>query len=66
MGKELKRVYITQDDDGHNYVIPYELKDEFKSDLEGLSDENIYEWDDKYGQFSTGGDVNLIDLYAKI
>lgn len=28
--EDLKRVYVTQDDDGHNYVIPYELKGEFQ------------------------------------
>lgn len=63
---ELKKVYVTQDDDCHWYVIPFDMKDEFNSDLQGLGDENIDEWEDKYGQYMTGGDFNLIQLYAEI
>lgn len=62
----MKRVYATKDDDGHWYVIPYEMKDEFNSDLDGLCDDNIYEWEDKYSQYMTGGDLNLIEIYADI
>jgi hypothetical protein len=62
----MKKVYATKDDDGHWYVIPFEMKDEFMSDLDGLSDDNIYEWEDKYSQYMTGGDLNLIQLYAEI
>lgn len=62
----MRKVYAVQDDDCHWYVIPFEMKDEFQSDLEGLSDENIYEWEDKYSQYMTGGDLNLIQLYAEI
>lgn len=62
----MKRVYAVKYDDGHWYIIPYELKDEFNSDLDGLSDDNIYEWEDKYSQYMTGGDLNLIELYANI
>ena len=62
----MKKVYAVQDDDGHWYVIPFEMKDEFNSDLDGLSDDNIYEWGDKYGQYMTGGDLNNTQLYAEI
>lgn len=62
----MKKVYATQYDSGHWYIIPFELKDEFNSDLETLGDENIDEWEDKYGQYMTGGDLNLIQLYAEI
>lgn len=30
----MKKVYATQDGDGHWYVIPFEMKDEFAIDLE--------------------------------
>lgn len=62
----MKRVYAVQDDECHWYVIPYEMKDEFHSDLDGLSDDNIYEWEDKYEQYRTCGDLNLVELYANI
>jgi hypothetical protein len=62
----MKKVYATKDDDGHWYVIPFEMKDEFHYDLDGLGDDNIYEWEDKYSQYMTGGDLNLVQLYAEI
>lgn len=62
----MKKVYVVQDDDCHWYVIPFEMKDEFNSDLDGLSDDNIYEWEDKYSQYLTGGDLNNIQLYAEL
>lgn len=36
----MKRVTIVTDDSGHDYVIPYELKDEFYIFLEILQDLN--------------------------
>lgn len=62
----MKKVYVTQDDSCHWYIIPFEMKDEFNSDLEGLGDENYEEWEDKYGSYMTGGDLNNIQLYAEI
>lgn len=62
----MERVYCIQDNDGHWYVIPYEQREEFQSDLDGLYDENYDEWDDKYAHYMTGGDLNLVELYAKI
>lgn len=31
----MTRVYLTTNQDGHEYIIPYELKDEFEVDLKG-------------------------------
>lgn len=62
----MKKVYAVKDDDCHWYIIPAEMKDEFHSDLEGLCDENIDGWEDKYGQYMTGGDLNLVQLYAEV
>lgn len=80
--EDLKRVYITQDDDD-NYVIPYEMKDDFISmaskikyefwSLEYQSGVNgekfskaVKDFDDKFSQYTTVGDINLIELYARI
>lgn len=62
----MKRVYAIKDQDGHWYVIPYELKEEFlKMEAEGESDE----WEafiDKFDKYRTGGDLNRVTLYAEI
>jgi hypothetical protein len=60
------KVYAVKDDEGHWYVIPFEMKEEWHSDFDGLSDENWEEWEDKYVKYKTGGDLNNIQLYAKL
>lgn len=71
--EDLKRVYVTQDDDCHWYVIPYDLKDEFNNRLGAISklafldgEELTEEFEKRFGQYATGGDINLIELYARI
>lgn len=59
---DLKAVIATQDDSGHWYVIPNELEQAFYKDLQDDSDN----FDETYGQYRTGGDLNLIQLYAVI
>lgn len=59
----MKRVYATQDESGHWYVIPYELKESFSSDLENVDDYD-YDFDNIWGQYRTGGDLNLVNLYT--
>jgi len=68
MEKELKRVYITQDNDGHNYVIPYELRADFIVTMANYetSDDAQEHFDAVFSQYATGGDINLIELYARI
>ena len=58
-------VKAVQDDSSHWYVIPITLHDEFYKDLqdEELSDSG--QFDIKYGQYRTGGALNLIQLYIK-
>ena len=54
------------------YVIPYELKDKFSCLLDKLiesdySDEDyLDEFDGMFNIYRTGGDLNLIELYAEI
>lgn len=62
----LKPVVAIEDQDGHWYVIPKELEDEFiKMEEEGEEDE----WEafnEKFSEYRTGGDLNNIQLYADI
>lgn len=64
----MKRVYCVQDGASHWYVIPYDMKEDFLSLLWDLESE-VYDYDlfqefnDKYGKYHTGGDLNLIPLY---
>lgn len=57
----MTKVKAVQDDSGHWYVIPNELIDEFDFDLE---DED-FDFGAKYGQYMTGGDLNLVQLYIE-
>lgn len=65
---EYQRVYITQDNDGHNYVIPYELRGQFNELLEESNTSDMAQdiFNDMFSHFMTGGDVNLVELYQKI
>ena len=66
MSTELQKVKAVKDDDGHWYIIPNDLVKDFYEELEkGESDE----WGKFNGIFSgyrTGGDLNLVQLYAEI
>lgn len=69
----MKRVYAIKDDDGHWYVIPYELKDKFIELDEKMGCENEVEFHqaedyfiELFSQYMTGGDLNFIELYADI
>lgn len=62
-----QRVFLTTDNDGHNYVVPYDLKDQFLELLESSedcpTDEDAFEC--LFGHYRTGGDYNLKELYIK-
>jgi hypothetical protein len=60
------RVYPTQDESGHWYVLPYDLKDEFSKDGEDEDFVDSGEFDSKWGQYMTGGALNLVPLYAEL
>ena len=61
----MKNKYIPiqalEDGDGHWYLIPNELQNEFLEDLENEDFED--EFSDKYGEYMSGGDLNLVQLY---
>jgi hypothetical protein len=62
----MRKVLAVQDQDSHWYVIPKELEQEFIGDDSELDEETFYRFDEKWGQYRTGGDLNLIQLYAEI
>lgn len=64
--KILRPVHVTKDEDGHWFVIPIELKKEFNEDLYNENFIDSGKFDKKYGQYRIGGDLNLVQLYAKI
>ena len=65
----LKKVAAVQCD-GDWYVIPVEMKDEFSrlSELAEISEnyDEQDEFNDKFGKYATGGDLNNTQLYAEI
>jgi hypothetical protein len=62
----MKKVKATRDDSGHWYIIPNELYDEFCLDEENEEMIDDGEFDKKWGKYRTGGDLNLVQLYAEI
>lgn len=64
---EYQRVYITTDNDGHNYILPYALKDQFEDLLEAAQDST----DDEeafialFSHYMTGVGINSQPLYIK-
>jgi hypothetical protein len=61
----LKKVHATKDNDDHWYVIPVELIEEFDKLLDG-GESTEDEFIEKFSDYMTGGDLNLVQLYAEI
>lgn len=64
--KKLQEVKAVQDDSGHWYVIPNGLLESFRKDEQNEDFVDSGKFDEKYGKYMTGGDLNLIQLYAEI
>ena len=66
MGTTLQKVKAVQDEDCHWYVIPDDKYDEFHEDNmnEDMCDSG--EFDNKWGEYRTGGDLNNVQLWAEI
>lgn len=64
--KELQKVTVVQDDSSHWYVIPNDLVSDFYNDLNNEDMVDSGDFDSKYGDYRTGGDLNIVQLYAKI
>lgn len=61
----LQKVIATRDNDGHWYTIPIGMKQEFNDLLEGgeITEDEFIE---KFSGYMTGGDLNLVQLWAEI
>ncbi len=59
----IKAVQALQDDSGHWYIVPNEIAEYFQDYVEN-EDVNVFE--ERYGKYATGGDLNLFQLYAEI
>lgn len=62
----MEKVKAVQDDSCHWYVIPNSLADEFDKDNQNEDMADSGEFDSKYGKYRTGGDINLVQLYAEM
>lgn len=62
----LKKVKAIQDESGHWYVIPDELIDDFLKDEMNEEMIDSGKFDDKWGNYMTGGNLNLVQLYANV
>lgn len=62
----MQKVKAIQDESGHWYVIPNDLVNDFYKDELDESMIDSGEFDDKWGNYMTGGDLNLTQLYAEI
>ena len=61
--EELTKVNAVEDNAGHWYVIPETLVDQFYDDITTDMVENG-EFDTKYSEYRTGGDLNLANLWS--
>jgi len=59
------KVNAVRDDGGHWYIIPNELVSDFYKDAENDDFIDSGEFNSKYGEFRTGGDLNNEQLYIK-
>ena len=63
---KIQKVKVIKDESGHWYVLPNDLVNEFRKDAQNSNFVDCGDFDDKYGKYRTGGDPNLVQLYAII
>lgn len=61
----MKKVKVIKDDSGHWYIIPNEIAIDFYKDEEDEDFVDSGGFDNKYGQYRTGGSLNLVQLYIE-
>ena len=62
----LQKISAVQDESGHWYVIPAEELNSFWFDGENEDMVDSGDFDSKWGKYRTGGDLNLVQLWAEI
>lgn len=63
MEEEYIPVQIQSDEDGHNFIIPNELADEFSAAMEKGYLTDDYSEAEKFQKYRTGGCVNNYQLF---
>jgi hypothetical protein len=58
------KVKVVRDGSCHWFIIPNDLLEEFNNDINNINFIDSGEFDDKYGKYMTGGNINLTQLYA--
>ena len=63
---QIEQVKVVSDDNGHWYVIPNSLIDDFEKDL--LNEElcKSGEFSEKYELYATGDCINNVQLFAEV
>lgn len=62
----LERISIETDDEGHIYVIPYDLVKLFRLELSIAEESDDYiDFEKLFGQYMIGGCLSQIELYIK-
>jgi len=63
----MQKVKAVKDGDGHWFVIPADQITAFHQMLESSELADDYEaFNDQFADYMTGGDLNLVQLYAEI
>jgi hypothetical protein len=62
----MEKVKAIKDESGHWYVIPNNMLNEFYIDEQNEDMINSGDFDNKWGKYRTGGDLNLVQLWAEI
>lgn len=63
----LKKVKVLRDNDSHWFVVPEDVAGQFYSMLRDCEASDDYEpFEVTFGKYRTGGDLNLVQLYAEI
>jgi hypothetical protein len=61
----MEKVKALKDDSGHWHLVPNDEVKQFQKDLENEEMADSGEFDNKYGKYRTGGDLNLVQLYIE-
>jgi hypothetical protein len=62
----IQKVRAVRDDSSHWYVIPEEQAEAFYHDIDTSRSLKFLDFDERWGKYRTGGDVNNVQLYADL
>lgn len=62
----IQRIAIVTDNDGHDYIIPYEMLEQFYEDLERGYFDEYEEFNRIYSKYMLGGDINRKEIFMDL